>query len=188
MSEPTVERGPEAPAPRPRRSSTQRKRQQSVLTYIIILFLAAFLLLLLSLFMERRQNTEVIGGLTESMTGLRESVSAMQSVQSLYEENAQLKQEIQALQDQLEDQKAELQKAQEETAGLSLAQKNTAEAMDYFWQIDEAYVRGRYKLCRQLIEAVQEQNLTQYLPRESATDNDRFSPADRYQEIYDALY
>ena len=30
--------------------------------------------------------------------------------------------------------------------------------------------------------------LKEYLPTESTTDNDRFSPADRYQEIYDALY
>ncbi len=30
--------------------------------------------------------------------------------------------------------------------------------------------------------------LKDYLPTESTTNNDRFSPADRYQEIYDDLY
>ena len=28
----------------------------------------------------------------------------------------------------------------------------------------------------------------EYLPKESVTDNGRFSPYDRYQEIYEALY
>ena len=64
----------------------------------------------------------------------------------------------------------------------------TIRALDLFWQIDEAYVRGRYSLCRQLIAGLQEQELAEYLPKESTTDNDRFSPADRYQEIYAALY
>ena len=27
-------------------------------------------------------------------------------------------------------------------------QRTKARLMDYFWQIDEAYVRGRYSLCR----------------------------------------
>ena len=60
--------------------------------------------------------------------------------------------------------------------------------MDWFWQIDEAYVRGRWSLCRQLIESLNEAGLVQWLPTESTTDNERFSPYDRYQEIYEALY
>ena len=63
----------------------------------------------------------------------------------------------------------------------------TAQAMDFFWQIDEAYVRGRYSLCRELIASLENGRLTAYLPKESATDTDRFSPYDRYQEIYEAL-
>ena len=59
--------------------------------------------------------------------------------------------------------------------------------MDWFWQINEAYVRGRYTQARTLIEDMGEE-LPEYLPKESITDNDRFSPYDRYQEIYEALY
>ena len=55
-------------------------------------------------------------------------------------------------------------------------------------QIDEAYAKGRYSLCRSLIQNLQSAGLAEYLPKESTTDNDRFSPYDRYQEIYDALY
>ena len=58
--------------------------------------------------------------------------------------------------------------------------------------MDEAYVRGRYGLCRDLIQEMEDVTqgtaLKDYLPTESATDTDRFSPAQRYQEIYDSLY
>jgi len=189
MNEANTQRPPEAAGqPRPRRSSAQRKRQQSVLTYIVVLFLAAFLLLLLSLFMERRQNNEVIGGLTDSVTGLRESMSAMQSVQSLYDENAALKEQVDRLEQELAEAQSQLDVLPDTISHLEHSLEETRRAMDYFWQVNEAYVRGRYKLCRQLIGTMQEQQLVEFLPKESTTDNDRFSPADRYQEIYDALY
>ena len=71
--------------------------------------------------------------------------------------------------------------------------EQTCQAMDYFWQVNEAYVRGRYTLCRELITAMEDTSngqtpLKDYLPTESTTNNDRISPADRYQEIYDDLY
>ena len=59
--------------------------------------------------------------------------------------------------------------------------------MGWFWQIDEAYVLGKYSLCRSLIDQMGEE-LVSALPTEAVTDNGRFSPADRYQEIYDAVY
>ena len=195
MNEPNASRTPDIPGPgpdsgkaRPRRNSTQRTRQQSVLTYIVILFVAAFLLLLVSLFMERRQSNEMIGGLTESMSGLRESMSAMQSVRSLYEDNAKLQQQVEELEQQLQAMEQSKTALEEEKAGLQTRLDNAEKALDYFWQVNEAYVRGRYKLCRQLIETMQDQKLVEYLPKESTTENDRFSPAGRYQEIYDALY
>ena len=67
-------------------------------------------------------------------------------------------------------------------------QEKASQAMDWFWQIDEAYVLGRYSLCRELIQEIQDAGLVDYLPKESITDNGRFSPSGRYQEIYDALY
>ena len=50
------------------------------------------------------------------------------------------------------------------------------------WQIDEAYVKSKWSLCRKLIQTMPE-GLADYLPQESVTDNGRFSPADRYAEI-----
>ena len=64
--------------------------------------------------------------------------------------------------------------------------------MDYFWQLNEGYIRGRYGLCRDLIQAMEDASsgspLKDHLPTESTTDTDRYSPAQRYQEIYEALY
>ena len=44
------------------------------------------------------------------------------------------------------------------------------------------------KEFRELIQEIQDAGLVDYLPKESITDNGRFSPSGRYQEIYDALY
>ena len=66
--------------------------------------------------------------------------------------------------------------------------EQTRQAMDWFWQIDEAYVLGRYSLCRELIQSLEDSGLSERLPQESTTDNGRFSPALRYQEIREALY
>ena len=46
---------------------------------------------------------------------------------------------------------------------------------------------SKYSLCRSLIDQMGDE-LAAALPTEAVTDNGRFSPADRYQEIYDAVY
>ena len=185
------------PAPHPSdhpssNSRTQKRqekaRQRSVIFYLSVMFTAAFLLLSLSLLMDRRQRAEDMDDLHQSLTGLKNSVSAMQSVEQLYENNAALKEEISILRQQLEVTKSLA--AQQETAlsDLTLKLERTQQAMDYFWQIDEAFVRGRYSLCRELIAVLEDSSggyvLKEYLPAQSATNNDRFSPADRYLEIY----
>ena len=103
---------------------------------------------------------------------------------ALYKENAALKEKV----DELEAQ-AKLQAAQaQQAARLESDLDNTKRAMDWFWQIDEAYVSGKTRLCRSLIQNLEDAGLRAFLPTESTTDNGRFSPADRYQEIYDALF
>ena len=133
---------------------TKPGSQRSVLVYLVILFAAAFVLLLLSYFMQQRSNEETIDG-------LKQSVSAIQSAQDAFEENASLKEQLEELESQVQAQQNELSQ--------------------------QAYVRGRTALARQLIEQMGSE-LPQYLPTESITNNERFSPYDRYQEIYDALY
>ena len=152
--------------------------------YIAILFAAAFLLMLMTYLMDRRQNEEVVDSLNQSVSGLRESLSNMQSVQEIYEENQALLQKI----DHLEDQVDALERQSSAQAAELEQAEQTRQAMDWFWQIDEAYVLGRFSLCRDLIQSLEDGGLVEYLPQDSITDNDRFSPALRYQEIREALY
>ena len=169
----------------------QRKRQRTVVFYIGILFAAAFLQLAMSLAMERRQNAEDMDDLNQSLTGLKDSVSAMQSVQNLYEENTALLERVAELEEDLaraEEQRnylADKVESQEAEKGVL---QNSVQALDWFWQINEAYVRGRYTTARNLIAQLEESGLVENLPRVSITENGRFSPYDRYQEIHDALY
>ena len=162
-----------------------RSKQQSVLIYLVILFAAAFLLMALSYLMQRRTSDATIAGLRG------ESVSAMQSIEDIQEENETLKRQVADQEARLEAAQKEADDAQTQADALTEAQDRLTRAMDLFWQIDEAYVRGRYSLCRTLIAQMEDITagaaLREALPTVSTTDNDRFSPADRYQEIYDAV-
>lgn len=179
---------PDQPSPAPRRrlarpSKSQRRRQRSVLQYIAVLFCAAFVLLLFTFMMERRQYQRLQ---EENQDNIQQSVSATQTLNGILEENKQLKEQLETqeqqlkdLQDQYDKLKADYDAAQQ--AGIE--RSRTAEALDWFWQINEAYVRGRYSKCRELIASLEGGGLADYLPKVSATDNDRFSPYDRYMEI-----
>lgn len=179
---------PERPAPKPRTSSQQRKRRNSVFQYIAILFAAAFVLLLFTFVMERRQHELLQEENQEQINNLQQSVTAVQSLQNLYDENDALKEQVEELEDQIDQLRDEINNLEDLSASLSDQLAKTSAAMDWFWQIDEAYTKGRYSLCRSLIQNLENAGLTEYLPKESATANDRFSPYDRYQEIYDKLY
>jgi len=176
---------PQTP-PRRQRTPQKKRRQQSALQYITILFATAFVLLLFTFLMERRQNEVLMQENQEQINDLKQSVSAVQSLQGLYEENEALKVSIAELETQI----AKLEQTNETLAGriatgeqaLDTA-KRSLNAMDWFWQIDEAFVRGRYSLCRSLIESLDNAGLTETLPRVSITDNERFSPYDRLAEI-----
>lgn len=156
---------------------------RSVLIYLVILFAAAIILLLMAYLMQQRTNEQTIDGLKQSM-------SSMQSAQDFYEENTLLRKQLEQIEEQAAAQQNELDQIRQQAQSLqqqSDSLEHSIQALDWFWQINEAYVRGRYTLARQLIEQMGTE-LPQYLPMESITNNDRFSPYDRYQEIYDALY
>jgi len=147
-----------------------------VVQYIAVLFAAAFVLMGMSYIMERRQNAQEVDTLK------KQSTSAMQSVENLIQENEQLKRQVEELTQQLNETEANHLLTQEELTHTQSDAANTAAALDWFWQIDEAYVKSKWSLCRKLIQTMPE-GLAAYLPQESVTDNGRFSPADRYAEI-----
>lgn len=163
--------------------ATREKRQQSVFKYITILFAAAFLLMLLTFVMEKRQNEQVVDSLNESVTGLRESLTNIQSAQDIYEENMELIQKV----DQLQTENDSLKAQQEENQATVDNQEKAIQALDWFWQVNEAYATGKYSKARSLIQEFETTGLVSYLPKESVTDNGRFSPADRYAEIVSSL-
>ena len=163
-----------------RRKGQQRRRRSSVFQYIAILFMAAFALLLITFLMERRQSQQQIDD-------LRQSVSAYQTLQGLIDENNQLKEDADKLDDQIRDLESQLATAQTQKTELDAqiqARDKTVEAMHWFWQLNEASARGRVALCRELIAAMEDAGLQEYLPRENITTTDRFSPYERYKEIY----
>lgn len=167
------------------RTSNQRRRQNSVFRYIGILFAAAFVLLLLTFLMERHQHELLQKQSENEINNLQQSASAVQSLQNLYAQNDALKEKVKDLEEQLKALKAENQQLttqQGESAAKAVA------AMDWFWQIDEAYSKGRYSLCRSLIKKMEAAELVDSLPKESSTDTGRYSPADRYQEIYKIVF
>jgi len=170
--------------------SQQRHRQRSVFQYITILFAAALVLLLYTFMMERRQFEQQQEQDQANISDLQQqSTSAVQRLEGLIAENEHLKAERDRQEDQLSELQLQLDTAEEEQ-GLLQAEiqgnQRCVMAMDYFWQINEAYVRGKYNLCRSLIEDMGE-SLAASLPDFSFTDNGRFSPAARYQEIYDKV-
>lgn len=172
---------------RPLSRGQQKRQQRSVFQYIAILFAAAFVLLLFTFMMEKRQHELLREEDREQINDLQQSVSAVQSLQDLYNENAALKETVADLEDRLQEAERQLDGLPDTISHLEYSLAQTKAAMDWFWQIDEAYVRGRYSLCRSLITSLDEAGLAEFLPKESVTDNGRFSPADRYQEICDAL-
>ncbi len=153
---------------------TRVNRRFNVMGYLAILFVVAFLLLGFAYLQQQRINQE-------TTDALKESSSAFQSIQGLLAENEALRQQVETLEEQVADLETRSQ-AQESQS------RDTVVALQYFWQIDEAYVRGRYSLCRQLIREFEQAGNPACLPTEKVPENDRFSPADRYQEIYNALY
>lgn len=177
-----TEKAPEKP-PAYIPPATREKRQRSVVHYIAILFAAAFLLMMMAYLMDQRQN-EAMNDLNQSLSGLQESLSDQNSLQDIYEDNMELIQQV----GQLEEQVKQLEENNQELSSQLSDQEKASQAMDWFWQIDEAYVLGRYSLCRSLIQELEDAGLVDYLPKESVTDNGRFSPSGRYQEIYEALY
>ena len=179
-----------APGKRQRTTPKQR-RQQSAMRYITILFAAAFVLMLFTYLMERRQNEALMQENQEQIADLQQSVSAVQSLKNLYAENDALKEEIAQLEEKTAQLEAEKNTLSGHVTNLELNLDNAKkglDAMDWFWQIDEAYAKGRYSLCRSLIKSLDEAELADDLPTESVTDNGRFSPADRLAEIRNKVY
>ncbi len=167
---------PEQPK-QPEAKPGPQKSEKSVVRYLTVLFAAAFVLLLITFVMENRQHQLELSESQEQIETLdQKSKSAVQSLQNVIDENKELKAE----KDQWELRREEL----EAQVGQ---QDKSLEAMDWLWQISEAYGKRRYTYARELIAAMEEKQLVDCLPKESTTGNDSMSPYDRYMDIRDRL-
>lgn len=155
---------------------TKPLRRQSVGIYISVLFAIAFFLLLLSYFMQQRNNEEVI-------SGLRDSVSAVQGLQQLQDSNTSLQQqvyELTVLTDSLQDALTETTRAVESA-------KHELDAMDLLWQISKLYATKRYTACRSAIGKMEELDLSRYLSDTVTNSYQTESPLSEYLRIVKAL-
>lgn len=159
-------------------------KKPSVLMYLVILFAAAFLLMAWSYFMQQRVSSQTI-------EGLKESVSAMQSVDTLQKANTELKAQVEALTAQVEALQKQADTLTEQNGALQAQtqqQERSAQAMDWFWRIQREVSRGRYASARALAEDFKATGLDAALPTDHPADPDGPSPAEQYQEILDILY
>lgn len=156
-----------------------KKKSAPVVNYITLLFVAAFSLLLMTYLMEQRESAEILDG-------LRNSVSAMQTVEDLYEENADLMEEIIRLREELlKEQQAHvlLQRDMDDLEKEHYVYELGIHAMDLFWQVNEAFVKNNHGLAEELMDLMEENKLQSFLPTENLSETERFSPAHRYAEI-----
>ena len=152
-------------APETQSSTGGRK---PVIVYIMILFIAAFLLMALSFLMHQRSNTEAIGK-------LQDSVSALQEVQAVQDQNLKLQEELQKLQDQLAQAESDRAGAQDETA-----------ALPQLYTLQQQYANGDYDACKHTIQAMEDADQGSALPKSSDTEG-VISPAERYQQLKEAV-
>lgn len=155
------------------------RQKVTVLSYLTILFAAAFLLLLLSYLMQQRNNQEVI-------SGLKESVSAMQSIENLQTEKNELTDQAEQLQQQLD----EAKKGQREVKQTNETLQLQVDALDWLREIQALYAKKYYKAARTMIADFEGTGLVSYLPGESLHSYNGeavLSPKEQYNSIVDAL-
>lgn len=171
---------------------TRPRKHFSAVAYLAILFGTAFLLLLMSYFMQLRQNEEA------ASDALKQSASAAETLRLIQEENTSLRARAEELEAQVGSLELELEDLKAQNTELDSARRaqdlnleamqRQADAMQWFWQIDDYYTRGYRTVARQLIKQFEELGLRESLPAENTTPTNRFSPARRYQELRDALF
>lgn len=158
-------------------------KKVSVMSYLAILFFAAFFLLLLSYFMQQRTSEQTI-------SGLQDSVSAMQSVENLIEDNKALHQrvdEMQAELDELTRNNTSLDNDRRTQAELNAKLQDQLTAMDWLWRIQRAYSRGSRSDCRALVDQFEASKLASSLPDIVLAGVVGPSPAEQYAALLDAL-
>ena len=150
------------------------KGKKPVVVYIMILFIAAFLLMAWSFASHQRSNTEALGKLQSSMGAMQEVQGLQDQVIALQKELAEAKEAADGFQDANET-------SRNQAAHLEEVLTRTQEAMEWFWQLNEAYLKEDPEGCRAILAEMErntESPLSGYLTELAAQ---------RYQEIKGAV-
>lgn len=153
-----------------------RSRRPNVLSYLVILFAAAFLLLLLAYFQQQRMNSE-------TSDALKQSVSAVGTIENMMSDNETLRQEVEAL-------KNDYQELKEQYIGEAQAHdelEGQVIALDYLWRIQRYWDRGNREEALALIEQLEQSGYVSALPRANPSGLEGPSPMDQYNALLDAL-
>lgn len=165
---------PEQTPETPKKESPLNK-PGSVGFYLAILFAVAFLLLLLAFFMQQRANDEALGSLTQSITSI-------ESLNQLLDENRELREELELTEDTLELTQQELEATQAELADTadSMAQmKNVLDSMKLIDELEAAFTGKEYALCLEILDSMAQSS--RFTVPESAVIQNRLA------EIIDTL-
>ncbi len=148
--------------------------KKPVVVYIMVLFIAAFLLMAWSFASHQRSNTEAIGQLQSSVGAMQEVQELQDQVIALQKELAEVKEAAGAFQDANET-------ARNQASHMEVLLERTQEAMEWFWQLNEAFLSEDFQRCETILaemEANAASPMTDYLTPLAA---------ERYQEIKAAV-
>lgn len=167
------------------------RKRPSALGYFAALFAAALLLLGLTYLMQQRSNEA-------ALTGLTQSISAMQSVENLLKENEALHDETARLETEIFTQAERIQELEAQLEGANqggdvlvesiMRNRDIIFALDLLRLLEQAYGAKEYTTARELI--AQLEDLSEFLPQDPLhIFKGRYapSPAERFGEITDAL-
>ncbi len=160
---------------------TRSRRQSPIMGYLLILFAAAFLLLLLAYFQQQRANSE-------TTDALKQSASAVQSIQNLIDDNAELRSKV----EKLEAQVAELENQRKDYEALYRASETQAaqltsqvESYRLLFRIDRLYRAQRFRDAADLIEQIEALGQPSSLLSGQALTGEaaEVTPLGRYEQI-----
>ena len=160
---------------------THSRRRSPIMGYLVILFAAAFLLLLLAYFQQQRTNSE-------TTDALKQSVSAVQSIENLMEDNKELREKV----EELETQVAQLQQQRQEyeaqyrsadTASRQLS--GQVEAYRLLFRLDRLYRAQRFRDAADLIGQIEAagQPSSLFSDQSLSGEASEVTPLGRYEQI-----
>lgn len=153
--------------------------------YLLILFAAAFLLLLLAYFQQQRVNSE-------TTDALKQSASAVQSIQNLIDENSELRERVEELESQVSELESQSENYQDLFRSVDAEAAQLSEDMEAYRQLfrlDRLYRAQRFADAAELIrqQASESWSFSSLSDQPISNDPNETTPLARYQQICNQL-